>query len=79
MIHAREDYNRIQDPEGKIAEDEPVFMVRAKDILSKDVMRYWAARHIKEGGDREMAQMVLDHANLAEEWQKKNGCKVADL
>lgn len=24
MIHAREDYNRIQDPAGQIPEDEPV-------------------------------------------------------
>ena len=40
MIHAREDYQRIQDPEGKIGEDEPVFMVRAKDKLTPSVMRH---------------------------------------
>lgn len=33
MIHARKDYNRIQDPEGKIEKDEPVFLIRAKDRL----------------------------------------------
>lgn len=31
MWHFREDYNRIQDPESKIAEDEPVVLFRAKD------------------------------------------------
>lgn len=33
MRHAREDYNRIQDPAGKIHEDEPVFLMRAQDAL----------------------------------------------
>lgn len=32
MIHARPDYNRIQDPENKIPEDEPVFLLRAKTL-----------------------------------------------
>lgn len=31
MLHAREDYNRIQDPENKIPEDEPVMLFRAQD------------------------------------------------
>jgi hypothetical protein len=31
MRHAREDYNRIQDPAGKIPDDEPVFLFRAQD------------------------------------------------
>lgn len=26
MLHARDDYNRIQDPENKIPENEPVFI-----------------------------------------------------
>ena len=33
MIHARDDYNRIQDPAGKIPADEPVFLLRAQDEL----------------------------------------------
>lgn len=28
MIHARDDYNRIQDPENKIGKDEPVLLIR---------------------------------------------------
>lgn len=31
MKHAREDYNRIQDPAGLIPEDEPVVLFRAQD------------------------------------------------
>lgn len=32
MKHAREDYNRIQDPAGLIPDGEPVFLIRGKDI-----------------------------------------------
>lgn len=79
MIHARDDYNRIQDPAGKIAANEPVFLLRAKDKLAPELMHYWARRLSEEGGDTRMAAMVHKHAELAKEWQKKNGCKLPDL
>lgn len=43
MIHAREDYNRIQDPDGKIGEDEPVFLLRAKDKYFVRTVQYYAS------------------------------------
>jgi len=79
MIHAREDYNRIQDPEGKIGEDEPVFLVRAKDKCAPGIMRYWARIHEDMGGDLKMSEMMREHAKKAEDWQSLNGCKIADL
>ena len=79
MIHAREDYNRIQDPTGKIGEDEPVFLIRAKDMIAADVMRDWAERAEAVGVDEKMVDMVRAHANLTEKWQEKNGSKLADL
>lgn len=79
MLHARKDYNRIQDPYKKIAEDEPVFILRAKDKLAPEVMNYWVYRLRESGGDESMAKMVEKHAKLAMEWQKKNGCKLPDL
>ncbi len=42
MIHNRADYMHIQDPSGKIGEDEPVFMVRCKDQLAPGTVRIWA-------------------------------------
>ena len=42
MIHAREDYNRIQDPAGLIPEDEPVFLLRAQDQLACMAVAYYA-------------------------------------
>lgn len=43
MRHARADYNRIQDPLNLIGEDEPVFLLRAKDVSAPFVVRFWAA------------------------------------
>ena len=79
MIHARADYDRIQDPAGKIGEDEPVFLLRAKDSLAPGILMKWATELINRGGDKEMAKMVADHAVKMVEWQEKNGCKLPDL
>ena len=79
MKHAREDYNRIQDPAGKIAEDEPVFLLRAKDKVAPAAVRAWAEFHRLSGGDPMLSKMAFEHAELMEEWQTNNGCKSADL
>lgn len=42
MKHAREDYDRIQDPLGLIPEDEPVFLLRAQDRLACQAVAYYA-------------------------------------
>lgn len=79
MIHAREDYNRIQDPLRKIAEDEPVFLLRAKDKAAPGTVRLWANLHMMGGGDPKLSVMANNHAALMEKWQEKNGFKSADL
>jgi len=79
MIHARKDYDHIQDPSGKIAADEPVFLLRAKDVLAPMCLILWAEELITRGGDKEMAGMVADHAAKMIDWQEKNGCKLPDL
>lgn len=71
MKHARKDYDRIQDPSGKIPEDEPVFMVRAQDPLFGEVCRFWAMRHKEIGGDESMAMLVRDHSVLGDQWPVK--------
>lgn len=78
MIHAREDYNRIQDPAGKIGIDEPVFLVRAKDKLAPNTVRQWALL-CKEAGNEPMGRIAAEWANKMEEWQDKNGCKNPDM
>lgn len=85
MLHARKDYNRIQDPENKIGEDEPVFIVRAKDKFSIKAMEAWASAVLFEGqlkndvNLKTMSGMVYEHINKTIEWQNKNGCKEPDL
>ena len=70
MIHARNDYNRIQDPESKIPENEPVFLLRAQDQVAAEVVRYWAYLHQARGGDEDIASLVHHHADLMDEWPK---------
>jgi hypothetical protein len=69
MIHSREDYNRIQDPTGKIATDEPVFLLRAQDSLAAETVRHWA-RLAELSGQRELAAMAREHADKMSAWPK---------
>lgn len=79
MIHARDDYNRIQDPAKRIGLTEPVFLIRAKDISAPDTVRHWAELNRINGGDPELTKLALEHAKFMEEWQAINGSKPADL
>jgi hypothetical protein len=88
MKHARPDYNRIQDPavqdpkllkEGStpIAEDEPVFLLRAQDKTAAEVVRFWAYLQTQQAGCSVLAvDMAHRHANLMDAWPKH---KVADV
>lgn len=76
MIHAREDYNRTQDLDNKIPEDEPVFLLRAQDQVAADVVRIWAILHRSRGGGEAIASMAMDWALQMDEWPVK---KPADL
>lgn len=79
MRHARPDYDRFQDPLGKIPEDEPVFLIRGQDKSAPATLRYWALQNEKNGGDPELTKTTLEHARLMLEWQRQQGCKPADL
>ena len=80
MIHARKEYNRIQDPENKIGEDEPVFLLRAKDKTAPQIVLIWAAtQRDNPNADPKLIKMAEQHAHKMEEWQIENDCKWADL
>ena len=79
MLHARKDYDRIQDPENKIPEDEPVFLLRGQDLFAPPLLLRWAAELRLSGGDPKMARMVEDHAQLMLDWQMTTASKVPDL
>jgi hypothetical protein len=75
MKHAREDYNRIQDPEGKIPVDEPVFLLRGQDRFAATFVRLYGAL-MESIGNIEMARRCRQHVELMEAWPVK---KTPDL
>jgi len=79
MKHAREDYNRFQDPENKIPENEPVFLLRGQDDLAPGLLRRWAEEYLERGGDEKMARAVQGHAVKMVNWQHEFGSKLPDL
>lgn len=81
MIHARDDYNRIQDPAHLIDDDEPVFLLRAQDKTAPAAVASWAELQYRLGGNREMARLALDHAERMQAWQVQHPerVKVADM
>ena len=91
MKHARKDYDRIQDPalgdpsllgEGcsPIAEDEPVFLIRAKDKHFVPMVIDYITRTVKDpGGDLQTAEALSKHVVGALRWQEANGTKTADM
>ncbi len=79
MRHARQDYNRIQDPEGKIGEDEPVMLFRAQDRHMVAVLTMYGAL-LTASKNLRMADRVLKFASGdVRDWQLKHGTKEPDL
>lgn len=72
MLHARPDYQRIQDPAGKIPEDEPVFLLRAQDDTAVRVLEYW----ISLNSDDTAIHLAKQHVERMKAWPVK---KKADV
>lgn len=79
MRHARDDYNRIQDPAGLIPDDEPVFLFRGQDKFAARVLRFYADLVENELGainacphcterTRELIRITRAHADAMEAW-----------
>jgi hypothetical protein len=79
MKHARDDYNRIQDPAGKIGEDEPVMLFRAQDRLMGEVLIKYLELLKQNGAKADIQQAVHEHINATLAWQRQHGCKTPDL
>ena len=75
MIHARTDYNRIQDPDGKIGDDEPVFLARAKDQAFVPLLMFY----LKLTLDPAMREALGIHITRALAWQAMHGKRQADM
>lgn len=79
MLHARSDYNRIQDPAGVIPADEPVFLIRGKDKVGPAAVREWAKHATAAGASLMIVDSALRQAEAMEEWQAKHGSQVPDM
>ena len=79
MKHARDDYNRIQDPAGWIPADEPVFLIRGSDMVAPDAVDSWANLAEAAGADAAIVTAARKHADLMRSWQAYNGSKVPDM
>lgn len=78
MKFTREDYNRrIIDTEGRIPDDEPVFLLRAQDKHAPDTLRFYA-NQLKEDGNNDMANELFTHARNMLLWQKSVRVKRPD-
>jgi len=68
MKHARDDYNRIQDPAGLIPAEEPVFLLRAQDQHAADTLRYYAQQIYEAGGSSDIYYATLAQADAMDDW-----------
>lgn len=79
MKHFRADYNRIQDPINKIAEDEPVLLIRAKDICGPEAAEAYADIAERNGAASAFVETVRKGAEMMREWQSVNATKIPDM
>ena len=77
MKHARPDYDRIQDPEGKIPKDEPVFLLRAQDRTAVPTLKFWIARNeALADGDQKAIKLAKEHVKAMEAWPVRHTADV---
>ena len=62
MRHARTDYERFQDPERLIPDDEPVFLIRGQDCVGWQAVLAWAECAELEGANADIVANARQHA-----------------
>lgn len=77
MIHARDDYNRFQDPENKIPQDEPVMLFRAQDRHFIAVLKFYADL-LDAAQNEPVSKAVRAHIELAKRYRSKPTTKVKE-
>lgn len=72
----------IEDPQSclnKTGDDEPVFLLRARDVLAPKVVRLWATLlEIETGTYPEKSSLALLLSNQMLTWQQIHGKKIPD-
>jgi hypothetical protein len=87
MRHLRKDYDRIQDPATIAPEmtngtpfgaDEPVFILRGRDMLAATCVSSWADWAEEEGAAPELVAAARKWADHMAAWGMEHGTKVPD-
>lgn len=80
MIHARQDYQHIQDEHGRIGHDEPVILFRAQDQHFIPILVEYANR-IRQSAhpDKNILEALELHITRAADWQRRNKTKPPDM
>lgn len=61
-----------------LADDEPVFVFRAKDVFMPQILGRYASLCVEGGASPEHIEAIENHKAAAIAWQEKNGCRVPD-
>jgi DNA repair exonuclease SbcCD ATPase subunit len=73
MKHARSDYqNRIVDLAGKIPANEPVFLLRAKDLCALPTLHAYLTELVSKGADRDIVANVNAATLMFSKFQRDN-------
>jgi hypothetical protein len=59
-------------------DNEPIFVLRAKDKLAPNVVRRWAAEAGINGASQEKVEEAFELATKMEVWASQNGSKLPD-
>lgn len=65
-------FGNVKTQHDNIPDDEPVFMVRARDKLSLDIIGYYMFRSIQAGSSRGHLQMVMGAIEEFRFWQEQH-------
>ena len=62
----------------KVHPNEPIFVLRARDITAPAIVRVWCALAAQSGTNRDKIDEALKWADVMIEWQRLHGCKSPD-
>lgn len=79
LIESQEQIQNLGATYRSLMKGEPVFMLRARDILAPDTVRFWAGQITMIQGEGSLkAREALQLANDMEAWQQSQARKIPD-
>ncbi len=62
----------------KVGEDEPIFVLRAQDLLAPDAVEFWVSSAAMLGVSPEKLREAENLADAMRDWQEDHDCKLPD-